>query len=51
MKRDAFDRAPVNSPLHDAPAAQRLASGSDFPLLFDLDRVCVRLGRCTRCRT
>jgi tungstate transport system ATP-binding protein len=44
MKRDAFDRAPVNSPLHDAPAAQRLASGSDFPLLFDLDRVCVRLG-------
>jgi tungstate transport system ATP-binding protein len=44
MKRDAFDGAPVNSPLHDAPAAQRLASGSDFPLLFDLDRVCVRLG-------
>jgi ABC-type branched-subunit amino acid transport system ATPase component len=44
MKRDAFDGAPVPSPLHDAPAAQQQVSGADFPLLFDLDRVCVRLG-------
>ena len=44
MKRDAFDGAPVPSPLHDAPAARQQASGADSPLLFDLDRVCVRLG-------
>mgnify|MGYP000846161509 FL=1 len=44
MKRDAFDGAPMTGPLHDAPAAKQQASGSDFPLLFDLDRVCVRLG-------
>ena len=44
MKRDAFDGAPVPSPLHDAPAARQRASGADSPMLFDLDRVCVRLG-------
>ena len=44
MKRDAFDGAPVTGPLHDASAAQQQVSGTDFPLLFDLDRVCVRLG-------
>ena len=44
MKRDAFDGVPVSSPLHDAPAAQRQASGTGAPLLFDLDRVRVRLG-------
>ncbi len=44
MKRDAFDGAAVPSPAHDASAAQRQASGTDGPWLFDLDRVCVRLG-------
>ena len=44
MKRDALDGMPVSSPLHDAPAAQRQASGTGAPLLFDLDRVRVRLG-------
>jgi tungstate transport system ATP-binding protein len=44
MKRDAFDGAPVTQPAARRTGRKQQASGADSPLLFDLDRVCVRLG-------